>query len=137
MTTVAAAVIEREGKILICRRRSDQAHAGKWEFPGGKLERGEQARAAVVRELREELAIEARVDSEIERYRYEYPGRKPIELVFFRVTEFDGEPRYDEFAEVRWADRRDLPAFDFLEGDVEFVRRLAARHEEGTPAKTQ
>jgi len=127
ITTVTAAVIEREGRILICRRRLDQDHAGKWEFPGGKLEDGEQPRAAVVRELREELAIEARVDSEIDRYRYEYPGRKPIELVFFRVTEFDGEPRYDEFAEVRWAERRDLPTFDFLDGDVEFVQRLAAR----------
>jgi 8-oxo-dGTP diphosphatase len=125
MTTVTAAVVEREGRILICRRRSDQDHPGKWEFPGGKLEVGEEPEAAVLRELREELSIEARVDSEIERYRYEYPGRKPIELIFFRVTEFDGSPEYDQFAEACWVERRDLPGFDFLDGDVEFVRRLA------------
>ena len=126
MTTVTAAVIEREGRILICRRRADQDHPGKWEFPGGKLEDGEQPVEALQRELHEELSIEVRVDSEIERYLYEYPGRKPIELIFFRVTEFDGTPVYDQFAEVRWAERRDLRGFDFLEGDVEFVQRLAA-----------
>jgi len=127
MITVTAALIERDGLTLICRRRDNQDHAGKWEFPGGKLEDGEQPADALVRELREELSIEARIDSEIERYCYEYPGRKPIELIFFAVTGFEGEPCYDQFAEVRWAERRDLPAFDFLDGDVEFVRRLASQ----------
>ena len=127
MTTVTAAVIEREDRILICRRRADQDHPGKWEFPGGKLEDGEQPAEALRRELREELSIEARVDSEIERYCYEYPGRKPIELIFFHVTEFDGTPEYDQFAEVNWAERPDLPTFDFLDGDVEFVRHLTAK----------
>jgi 8-oxo-dGTP diphosphatase len=125
MTTVTAAVIERDGRVLICRRRDDQVHAGKWEFPGGKLEDGEQPAEALLRELREELSIEAQTDGEIERYRYQYPDRKPIELIFFAVTDFEGEPCYDQFAEVRWATRRDLPSFDFLDGDVEFVRRLA------------
>lgn len=127
MTIVTAAVIEREGRILICRRRDDQDHAGKWEFPGGKLEEGEKPAEALLRELREELSIEAQIDSEIERYRFEYPGRNPIQLIFFAVTEFKGEPQYNQFSEVRWAKRRDLPTFDFLEGDVEFVRRLASR----------
>ncbi len=127
MITVAAAVIEREGRILICRRRADQDHEGKWEFPGGKLEAGEQPAEALLRELREELSIEARIDSEIERFHYEYPGRKPIELIFFTVTAFNGEPRYEQFAEVRWAERSELPTFDFLDGDVAFVRRLASQ----------
>ena len=127
MITVAAAVIERDGRVLICRRRADQEYDGKWEFPGGKLEDGELPAEALLRELREELSIEARIDSEIERYHYEYPGRKPIELIFFAVTSFDGEPCYEQFAEVRWAQRSDLPAFDFLDGDVDFVRRLASR----------
>ena len=127
MITVAAAVIEREGRVLICRRRADQDHDGKWEFPGGKLEVGELPAEALLRELREELSIKARIDSEIERYFYEYPGRKPIELIFFAVTSFDGEPCYRQFAEVHWAERSDLPAFDFLDGDVAFVRRLASQ----------
>jgi len=127
MTTVTAAVIEREGRILICRRRADQDHAGKWEFPGGKVEGGEQPAEALLRELREELSIEARIGSEIERYDYEYPGRNPIQLVFFAVSEFSGNLRYDEFAEVRWAKRGELPAFDFLDGDVDFVKTLASQ----------
>jgi 8-oxo-dGTP diphosphatase len=126
VTTVTAAVIERNGRILICRRRPDQDHAGKWEFPGGKVETGETPRQALLRELREELGIEAEIGSEITRYRFQYPQRKAIQLVFFRVTEFEGEPKFGHFGEVCWAERTELPAFDFLEGDVEFVRELAA-----------
>ena len=125
MTTVTAAVIERGGLILICRRRPEQDHGGKWEFPGGKLEEGESAEQSLRRELREELRIEASVDTEITRYEYQYPGRKPLRLIFFRVTEFMGEPDYTHFNEVSWVRPDELPAFDFLEGDVEFVRALA------------
>lgn len=126
MTTVAAALIERDGKILICRRRSDQAHGGKWEFPGGKVENGETPADAAYRELREELGIAASIGAEIRRYEYSYPGKAAIQLVFFQVTEFEGEPDPDQFAEIRWEDRRDMPSFDFLGGDVDFVRELAA-----------
>lgn len=126
MTTVVAALIERDGRILICRRRGDQDHAGKWEFPGGKVEAGEAPRDALVRELREELAIQAAIGGEVARYEYSYPGRKPIRLVFYRVEEFDGEPDYGHFAETAWALAAALPEYDFLEGDVEFVRKLAA-----------
>ena len=59
LATVTAAVIERDGRILICRRRLDQQHPGKWEFPGGKLELGEEPSESLRRELREELNVEA------------------------------------------------------------------------------
>ncbi len=126
MTTVAAALIERNGKTLICRRRPDQTHGGKWEFPGGKVENGESPAEAVRRELREELDIEAEVGPMIARYEYAYPGKKPILLVFFAVSKFAGEPDGARFAETRWEPARDFPKFDFLEGDVAFVRELAA-----------
>ena len=126
MTTVAAALIERDGKILICRRRSDQAHGGKWEFPGGKVESAETPAEAARRELREELEIEATIGAEIRRYEYCYPGKAAIQLVFFQVTEFEGEPDPGQFAEIRWEDPRDMRSFDFLDGDVDFVRELAA-----------
>ena len=125
MTTVAAAVIERGGRILICRRHPEQDHGAKWEFPGGKLEEGELPEEALRRELREELRIEAAIQSEITRYEYEYAGRKPLRLIFFRVTEFTGEPDYTHFADACWAAPEELPTFDFLEGDVEFVGELA------------
>ena len=126
MTTVAAALIQRQGLVLICRRRADQDHAGKWEFPGGKLERGETPAACLRRELAEELGIEAVVGNEITRYQFQYPGRKEIQLVFFSVVEYRGAPDYDMFAEVRWVPVEQMPSFEFLEGDVEFVRALAA-----------
>ena len=126
MTQVVAAIIEREGRVLICRRRESDPHPLKWEFPGGKVEPGEAPAAALARELREELDIGAAIGAEVERYAFAYPEKKPILLTFYRVAEFDREPRNVVFAEIRWEPVSRLPDFDFLEGDVEFVRRLAA-----------
>jgi mutator protein MutT len=123
--TVVAAVIERDGKILICRRKAGQHYAGKWEFPGGKVEPGEEFPAALARELSEELAISASVGEELARYEYAYPGRPRIQLVFYRVDRFEGEPTNLIFDEIRWESATALPAYDFLEGDIEFVNRLA------------
>ena len=125
MTTVVAAIIERGGAILLCQRRPDHAHPLKWEFPGGKVEAGEATRDALRRELEEELGIEARIGPEITRYPYCYPGKQPILLIFFRVSEFVGEPRNRVFQQIRWEESAKLRDYDFLEGDVDFVRRLS------------
>lgn len=122
MTTVVAAVIERDDRILICQRSRGQPHELKWEFPGGKLESGETPRDGLRRELLEELAIEAVPGAEIARYEYAYPGRAPILLIFFRVREFAGEPRNLVFESIVWETRERLPGYDFLEGDLEFIR---------------
>src|SRR5579863_1375154 len=125
-TTVVAALIRQDGRILICRRSAEQKHPLKWEFPGGKVESGESPREALARELREELAIEARIGDEVERYEFCYPGGRPLLLIFHAVDEFTGEPRNCVFHEIRWAEIGGLARFDFLEGDVDFVRRLNA-----------
>ena len=122
---VVAAVIEREGKILICRRRADARHSLKWEFPGGKVEAGEAPDAALARELDEELGIRAAIGPEIERYPYQYQGRSPILLIFFKVTRFEGEPVNREFSEIKWEEPQNLPQYDFLEGDTRFIEALA------------
>jgi len=124
---VVAAVIERNGQILIGQRKARGRHALKWEFPGGKVEPGEEPRAALARELREELGIEAQIGEEIERYDFSYDTQPTTHLIFFRVTEFVGEPENLDFAQIAWAERQRLPEYDFLEGDVAFVRRLALR----------
>jgi 8-oxo-dGTP diphosphatase len=126
MILVTAAVIRQNGRILICRRRADQQHPLKWEFPGGKVEPGEEPRAGVLRELEEELGILAEQPVEMTRFSHQYPGRAPIELIFYRIERFSGPLQNREFAEVRWVEPHELPFFDFLEGDVEFVRALAA-----------
>jgi 8-oxo-dGTP diphosphatase len=127
MTTVVAAVIEKNGQILICRRKLGQAHELKWEFPGGKLEPGETPPQALKRELNEELAIDATIGFEFMRHEFAYPEKPPILLIFFEVTEFEGEPVNRIFEEIRWEDARRLPDYDFLEGDIGFVRSLAAK----------
>lgn len=124
MTVVVAAIIERGGLVLVCRRREDGAHPLKWEFPGGKVELGESPEDALRRELREELGIAAEIGGEITRYEYAYPGKAPILLVFYRVAEFTGEPANLVFHEIRWEAGKLLRDYDFLEGDVDFVRRL-------------
>lgn len=125
MITVTAAVIERRGRILICRRRADQKHPLKWEFPGGKTEPGEDPPACLRRELEEELGIQVGEAEEITRFEYQYPGRAPILLIFYRVDRYLGEAENRIFADIRWVERRELPEFDFVEGDIAFVRRLA------------
>ena len=121
MTMVVAAVIERNGQVLIAQRKRTGQHPLKWEFPGGKVEPDEAPEAAVVRELEEELGIRAQVDAEIARYEYQYAGRSPILLIFYRVTQFSGEPRNLDFEQIIWAPRRKLGDYDFLEGDAEFL----------------
>ncbi|MEP6961451.1 MAG: (deoxy)nucleoside triphosphate pyrophosphohydrolase [Acidobacteriota bacterium] len=123
---VVAAVIERDGRILIGQRRPDKSHPLKWEFPGGKVEPGEEPRAALARELREELAIDAQIGEQLDSYEFRYKATGPATwLLFFRVTEFAGEPQNLDFAQIAWETPDKLPDYDFLEGDVSFVARLA------------
>lgn len=122
---VVAAVIERHGQILIGQRRAQDRHALKWEFPGGKVEPHECPRDALRRELREELGVDARIGPEIIRYEFQYPRRAPILLIFHWVEDYGGEVRNDAFEQIRWESRDRLPHYDFLDGDRDFVRRLA------------
>ena len=126
MTTVVAAVIEKDGRILIAQRAEGGWHPLKWEFPGGKVEPGESPPEALRRELSEELGIDAEIGSEIERYEYQYTGRSPIQLIFYRVQNYRGEPRNLCFEQIQWESPERLPTRDFLDGDIDFVRRLAS-----------
>jgi 8-oxo-dGTP diphosphatase len=126
MVHVVAAIIERDGRILIGQRQPEQSHPLKWEFPGGKVEDGETPDQALARELQEELAIRNARGSEITRYEFTYPGKSPIALIFYRVTEFEGVPQNLIYREMRWEARAELPQFDFVEGDRDFIRSFAA-----------
>ena len=126
MITVVAGVIERGDRILIGQRKQRGAHPLKWEFPGGKVEADELPEDALVRELEEELAIRARIDREITRYQFQYPGRPEILLIFYRVVEFEGEPQNLDFERIEWAEKQRLGDFDFVEGDGDFLKLLTA-----------
>src|SRR5262245_47197740 len=84
MTTIVAAVIVKDGRVLICQRKAEQEFPFKWEFPGGKVEKGEETTAALRRELKEELDIQAEIGPEIARFGYNYPKKPKIMLVFFK-----------------------------------------------------
>ena len=122
---VAAAFILQHDKILICQRTRHQPHPLKWEFPGGKIEEGEQPRDALRRELEEELGIAACVGDEVARIRHTYVRGGTVELRFFVVEQFSGEIENRIFKDVRWASRAELPQFDFLEADAGLVQDIA------------
>jgi 8-oxo-dGTP diphosphatase len=126
MKQVVAALIVKDGKILVCQRTRHQTMPLKWEFPGGKIEEGEQPRDALRRELEEELGIDAAIGDEVARFRHEYPGGGAVELRFYVVKEYKGELENKIFRDLRWAIRAELPTFDFLEADLTLVRDLAS-----------
>ncbi len=125
MTTVVAAVIQRNGRTLIAQRKNLGHHPLKWEFPGGKVERDETPEAALARELQEELGIRALIDREIMRYEYQYPSRARILLIFYEVLKFEGEPQNLDFEQIRWEAVERLRDYDFLEGDASFIQELS------------
>jgi 8-oxo-dGTP diphosphatase len=126
MKRVVAAVIERNGKLLVCQRTRHQTMPLKWEFPGGKIEEGEQPRDALRRELEEELGIHAKIGHEIARVQHTYPNGAAVELRFFIVREYEGEIENRIFRDLQWSAPEALPSYDFLEADASLVKDLAA-----------
>lgn len=126
MKRVVAGLIVKDGKLLVCQRTRHQTMPLKWEFPGGKIEEGEQPRYALRRELEEELGILATVGDEVRRIQHEYPNGGMVELRFFIVREYQREIENRIFRDMQWAEPKDLPAYDFLEADLTLVQELAA-----------
>ncbi len=126
MKRVVAGLIVQDGKLLVCQRTRHQTMPLKWEFPGGKIEEGEQPRDALRRELEEELGILAAVGEEVKRIQHEYPNGGMVELRFFVVRDYQREIENRIFRDIQWAAPKDLPKYDFLEADLTLVRDLAA-----------
>jgi 8-oxo-dGTP diphosphatase len=121
---VVAGIIRREDRVLICQRRRSDAYGLQWEFPGGKVEPGEEMTVALCRELEEELAIQAELGAEVFRLRHQYSDRY-VEVVFFEVVKISGELRNQVFEAIEWAPRRSLEDYNFLEADRELVNRIS------------
>jgi mutator protein MutT len=118
---VVAAVIERGGRILVSQRGPGVGQPGRWEFPGGKRERGEGDEQALRRELREELGVDLEVGPRVWTTR-----AGPLELRFFRCPWTDGQrPRPHGSVQFRWVRREDLPGLSFPPADAGLVRALA------------
>jgi 8-oxo-dGTP diphosphatase len=123
-TVVTAAVVERDGRLLVTRRLEGSHMGGCWEFPGGKCEAGEPPDACLARELLEELGVAAVVYEEVYRTTYAYADRV-LDLRFFRC-DLAAEPRALLGQEIRWVPRRELETLKFPPADAELVARLGA-----------
>ena len=127
--TVAAALIVRNSRLLVCQRHRDDSHALQWEFPGGKVESGESPAQALARELREELGVNARIGRELYRTQHRYGDSQwEFRLIFFHADVDESAPIQNlVFEKFEWADISSLPLYDFLEADKELVKLLASR----------
>jgi 8-oxo-dGTP diphosphatase len=144
MTTVVAAIIVRDSRLLICQRRHDKAFPLKWEFPGGKVEAGESRTDALTREILEELGVGIEIGREVYRTKYRYAEMSAaIELVFYfaRIASEKGAPGLSDekiraelavfnvsgaFAKVAWVKSAELPEYEFLAANAELIARLAS-----------
>lgn len=120
---VTAAIILNDGKILIARRKANVPYPLLWEFPGGKVEKNEDPKECVVRELKEELDIVIEVESVFDVVYYRYP-EKPVLVIAYRCRWTGGAVRDLDVAEHRWVLPEQLAAFDFLLADLPLIERL-------------
>jgi 8-oxo-dGTP diphosphatase len=123
---VTAAVIERDGKVLVARRKPELVAGGLWEFPGGKLEAGETPERGLARELAEELGVPARVGEHL--CTVPFSGEiASFELVVFRTELLGEDLRLTDHDEVRWLAPGDMDEAEFSKPDRPVVRLLARR----------
>ena len=113
---VVGALVEDGDRVLVTRRRKEQAHGGYWEFPGGKVESGESDEEALARELEEELEVRARVGEHVCTVRHAYASGT-VELAIYRCTLGGRKPVCREVASLRWVAREDLPGLELTPPD--------------------
>ena len=124
--TVTAAVIERDGKVLVARRKPELVAGGLWEFPGGKLEAGETPERGLARELAEELGVPAKVGEHL--CTVPFSGEiASFELVVFRTELLGEDLRLTDHDEIRWLAPCDMDEAEFSKPDRPVVRLLARR----------
>lgn len=127
MLIVVAAIIEYEGKLLVCQRKRGRNFEMMWEFPGGKVEPGETPEAALAREIHEELGVHATIGAEIYRTRHQYKELpQAFELIFLSAAIADpGKIKNLDFEQIQWRTPESLLDLDFLSADRELVKDLA------------
>jgi 8-oxo-dGTP diphosphatase len=124
---VVAALIERRGRILLSQRRTDQSWALSWEFPGGKVESGEDPRDALVREVREELGCAVRVGDVVEVVFHAYPDFDLL-MPVYRASIVRGVACAVEVAAIAWVPRALLAKMTMPPADIPLAKKLARRN---------
>ena len=123
---VCGVIRDVDGNVLACQRAADRHLGGLWEFPGGKVEDGEDPRAALARELSEELGIVVRVGEKFESVVEWADGVVRIRLSGFLCEIIEGKPEPLEHEEIRWCGRDDLPGLDWAKADLPILDELLA-----------
>jgi mutator protein MutT len=128
MIDVAAALLFRDGRVLLTQRRPDDDLGGLWEFPGGKREPGETFAECLRRELREELGLEVEVGQVVERATHTYPGGV-VHLEFLRCALLGGEPQPLGCQDLAWVSPSELARYALPAADARLVDKLLASPE--------
>jgi len=126
MQLVTAAILEKDGKFLLARRRKGDRLERKWEFPGGKIEPGETPEICLARELREEFGIETEVLEYVGASVYEY-GHGTIDLRAYRVRHLSGEFCINAHEEIAWVIKEDLLSYDLSPADVPIAELISGQ----------
>ena len=129
ITHVVAALIWEGARFMICQRPAPKARGLLWEFVGGKVDPGETAQQALVRECREELAVEISVGDVFMEVLHEYPDLL-VKLTLFNASIASGVPQMLEHNDIRWITIDRIPEFDFCPADVDILEKL---QREGKP----
>lgn len=120
---VTAAILEKDGRIIIAQRKSSDHLSGKWEFPGGKIEPGETPEECLARELKEEFDIDVNISEHLGSNVHHY-DHISIELMAYRASWVGGTITMNDHKAYRWVTINQLPDFDFAPADVPFVDML-------------
>lgn len=124
MINVVAAIIKNEsGKILIAKRNLKKSQGGLWEFPGGKIEKDETREEAIIREIKEELTIDIKVDKYLDEKVFNYPD-KDINLIAMECTQIGGNVKLTEHQDYKWVTSDELTNFEFAPADEFIVERV-------------
>lgn len=120
---VAAIIINEEGKILITQRNLKKSQGGLWEFPGGKIEPNETKEDAIIREIKEELTIDIKVDEYFDEKVFNYPEKK-INLIALKCSKVNGNIKLMEHEDYKWVVNSELKNFEFAPADMFIVNKL-------------
>lgn len=124
MILVTAAVLREGDRYFIARRAPGERLAGFWEFPGGKVDPGESPEAAMARELREELCIDATVGELLADVTHDLDGPRPVRLLFYAIERYTGTIRLQDHDDARWVSAAEMASYEFAPADRPFVAQL-------------
>lgn len=119
-------VFDKDKRVLVGQRTVRDDYFGKWEFPGGKLEEGESAQAALIREFKEEVGIEVLATKYLVQVDHDYSDRQ-VSLHVYTVDNYEGRVKAMEGQALEWVNLAELNSLNFLQGNQVIIETLLRR----------